>query len=97
MFVTAESYYFFSKSLMNIRTKNTRHSSECFVFFFFKEGLEGRAAQSNSPVDCCDRERPSARRRASQVPPLRPKDDNPNPLFKAGDAFGFFISYSLLE
>ena len=26
-----------------------------------------------------------------------PKDDNPNPLFKVGDAFGFFISYSILE
>lgn len=24
MFVTAESYYFFSKSLMNIRTKNQK-------------------------------------------------------------------------
>ena len=30
-------------------------------------GLEGRAAQSNSPVDCCDRERPSARSRANRV------------------------------
>ena len=30
-------------------------------------GLEGRAAQSNSPVDCCDRERPSARRRTNRV------------------------------
>ena len=29
--------------------------------FFFKKGFEGRAGQSNSPVDCCDRERPSAR------------------------------------
>ena len=35
--------------------------------FSTREGLEGRAAQSNSPVDCCDRKRPSARRRASQV------------------------------
>ena len=25
------------------------------------KGFEGRAAQSNSPVDCCDRERPSRR------------------------------------
>ncbi len=30
-------------------------------------GLEGRAAQSNNPVDCCDRERPSARRRTNRV------------------------------
>ena len=36
-------------------------------------GLEGRAAQSNSPVDCCDRERPSARRRANRVPPPAPE------------------------
>jgi hypothetical protein len=36
-------------------------------FSFFNAGLEGRAAQSNSPVDCCDRERPSDRSRANQV------------------------------
>ena len=35
--------------------------------FLSKNGLEGRAAQSNSPVDCCDRERPSARSRANRV------------------------------
>ena len=35
--------------------------------------LEGRAVQSNSPVDCCDRERPSARRRASRIPPGTPE------------------------
>ena len=29
--------------------------------------FEGRAAQSNSPVDCCDRERPNRRSGASQV------------------------------
>ena len=42
--------------------------------FFFKKGFEGRAAQSNSPVDCCDRERPSARRRANRNPFERAKN-----------------------
>ena len=46
------------------------HQTDCD--FYFKKGLEGRAEQSNSPVDCCDRERPSDRSRASQVPPLGP-------------------------
>ena len=41
--------------------------------FFFKKGFEGRAGQSNSPVDCCDRERPSARRRANRNPFERAK------------------------
>ena len=36
--------------------------------FFFKKGFEGRAAQSNAPVERCDRERPSARRRANRIP-----------------------------
>ncbi len=53
------------------RTKNHRLSSDRLCFFFYK-GLEGRAVQSNSPVDCCDRERPSDRSRANQVPPLGP-------------------------
>ena len=41
--------------------------------FLFKKGFEGRAGQSNSPVDCCDRERPSARRRANRNPFERAK------------------------
>ena len=41
--------------------------------FFFKKGFEGRAGQSNSPVDCCDRERPSALRRANRNPFERAK------------------------
>ena len=42
----------------------------CLFFFVadFQMGFEGRAAQSNSPVDCCDRERPSDRSRASRIP-----------------------------
>ena len=51
-------------------------ASKATVFFSVAVGLsrrlEGRAAQSNSPVDCCDRERPSDRSRANQVPPLGP-------------------------
>ena len=43
------------------------------VFFYlfslvFSQGFEGRAAQSNSPVDCCDRERPSRRSGANRIP-----------------------------
>ena len=37
------------------------HHQMCCLFFYVIEGLEGRAVQSNSPVDCCDRERPSRR------------------------------------
>ena len=44
------------------------HPLQRVAVFSFAWGLEGRAAQSNSPVDCCDRERPSARRRASRAP-----------------------------
>ena len=38
-----------------------------FLFAEVKKGFEGRAAQSNSPVDCCDRERPSDRSRANRI------------------------------
>ncbi len=48
-------------------------SLEAGTFFSCEEGFEGRAVQSNSPVDCCDRERPSARRRASRIPPGTPE------------------------
>ncbi len=34
----------------------------------YRQGLEGRAAQSNSPVDCCDRERPSRPGRRDRAP-----------------------------
>ena len=37
-------------------------------FLYFMMGVEGRAVQSNSPVDCCDRERPSDRSRANRLP-----------------------------
>ncbi len=55
----------------------SRHSDQKICYSvsyggFFFTGLEGRAVQSNSPVDCCDRERPSDRSRANQVPPLGP-------------------------
>ena len=53
-------------------TKNTSHPFGWLVFFIFG-GLEGRAEQSNAPVERCDRERPSARRRASQVLSPQPK------------------------
>ena len=64
-----------SKSLMNTRTKN-EFTHQCgLVFFVKKAGLEGRAVQSNSPVDSCDRERPSRRSGgASQVPSLAQKN-----------------------
>ena len=42
-------------------------------FLFKTKGFEGRAGQSNSPVDSCDRERPSARRRANRNPFERAK------------------------
>ena len=55
--------------------------------FFFKKGFEGRAGQSNSPVDCCDRERPSARRRANRNPFERAK----NPVHFSGRDFTFYF------
>ena len=65
--------YILSKSLMNTRTKN-EFTHQCgLVFLCQKTGLEVGAVQSNSPVDCCDRERPSRRSGgASQVPSLAP-------------------------
>ena len=54
-------------------TKNASHPLGWLVFFIL-EGLEGRAAQSNSPVDCCDRERPNRRSGASQVLSPQPTD-----------------------
>jgi len=53
--------------------KQAVHRQMCCLFFCVIEGLEGRAVQSNSPVDCCDRERPSDRSRASRVPSSAPK------------------------
>ena len=54
-----------------LRQKNDTDTlvvSVLFLVEILSEGFEGRAVQSNSPVDCCDRERPSVRRRANRIP-----------------------------
>ena len=47
--------------------------SVSFFIEFTSEGFEGRAVQSNSPVDCCDRERPSRVARRESNPLLSAK------------------------
>ncbi|MBR2868373.1 MAG: hypothetical protein IKB88_04830, partial [Clostridia bacterium] len=64
-----------------------RHSS---AVVFYLTGFEGRAAQSNSPVDCCDRERPSDRSRASQI--LSPQPENSS---RHSSAVVFYLTESL--
>ena len=48
------------------------------LLFFYLTGFEGRAVQSNSPVDCCDRERPSDRSRANRIPCSPPEPHRSN-------------------
>ena len=47
--------------------------SVLFLVGIVSKGFEGRAAQSNSPVDCCDRERPSRRSGANRIPNSPPE------------------------
>ena len=63
------------------------------MLFFFHAGLEGRAVQSNAPGERCDRERPSARRRASQVLSGAPNSTNPN-LMPIGEG-AYFVDENL--
>ncbi len=61
-----------------LRHKKRVDTDRYLLFFYLqgiKMGFEGRAVQSNSPVDCCDRERPSRRSGANRIPCSPPRND----------------------
>ena len=62
-------------SILSVSTKTVPLLIRLYLqgYLYFSKAFEGRAVQSNNPVDCCDRKRPSRRSGTNRIPCSPPK------------------------